>query len=291
MNLPSISFPMFGEGFIIDPINYIPIFGLKLYLYGFLIVAGFALAALYVYKRRDDLGLTRDTVLDLVIIAVPCGLIGARLYYVIFNFSDYFGQGDWLSVFRLREGGLAVYGGIIASGIAFYIFSRVKKIPFGKLVDASAFGLFIGQAVGRWGNFFNREAYGVETNVPWRMGLTWGGVTRYVHPTFLYESLWNILGLLVLHFFSKKRGRKYYGQYFLIYVAWYGFGRFFIEGLRADSLYLGSTDIRVSQLLAGLSCLAAIGMLIYYHKSGFSNIPDEDLEDLDTDIPNDARWL
>ena len=265
MDTAAISFPIFGEGFVLNPPSHVSIFGFRLYLYGLFVMAGFVFAALYLYKRRDTLELTKDNVLDLVIIAVPCGLVGARIYYMLFNFSSYFGSGNWHNIFRLREGGLAVYGGIIAAGIAFWVYSRVKKIPVGKLLDAAGFGLFVGQALGRWGNFFNREAYGVETALPWRMGLTTRTGTIYVHPTFLYECLWNVAGLILLHIFSKKRGRKYLGQYFLIYVAWYGLGRFFIEGIRIDSLYLGSTDIRVSQILAALSCAAAVVLLILNH--------------------------
>ena len=242
--------------------SYIPIFGFRIYLYGLLITAGFVLATLYLFKRRKVLKLKRDNILDMIILAVPCGIVGARLYYAIFNASYYFGPGNWLNIFKLREGGLAVYGGIIGGGIAFYIYSRVKKIHIGKLVDAASFGLFIGQAIGRWGNFFNREAFGVETQLPWRMGLKTYAGTIYVHPAFLYESMWNVIGFLLLHFYSKKRRRKYYGQYFFFYVAWYGLGRFFIEGIRSDSLYIPNTGIRVSQLLAIVTFVAAVAILI-----------------------------
>ena len=276
MNGTAISFPIFGEGFIIDPPSYFTLFGFEIYLYGLFITAGFALAAVYLLVRRDVIGLTKDNVLDLVIIAVPCGLIGARIYYMVFNFEHYFGPGNWHNIIMIREGGLAVYGGIILSGIGFFIYSRAKKVPAGKLLDAAGFGLFIGQAVGRFGNFFNREAFGVETSAPWRMGLIFdkntyiaslektfsAGIPYYFHPTFLYESLWNFAGLILMHIFSKKAGTKYPGQYFLFYVAWYGLGRFIIEGFRVDSLYLHGTDIRVSQLLAAISFLAAIAILI-----------------------------
>ena len=138
---------------------------------------------------------------------------------------------------------------------------RHKRLPPLALLDLASFGFLIGQCVGRWGNFMNREAYGAETDVFCRMGLTLNGQTIYVHPTFLYESLWNLLGFGLLHIFSKKCVRRFDGQYFLLYVAWYGLGRTWIEGLRTDSLYLGGTGIRVSQLLAGLSCLAAVTLL------------------------------
>ena len=281
MRSAEISFPIFGEGFVINIPSHISVFGFSLYLYGFFVTAGFILAGLYLLKRHKMLGLERDNVLDMIIIAVPCGLIGARIFYIIFEFESYFGSGNWRSIFMIREGGLAVYGGIILSGVAFVLYSRFKKIHIGKLLDAAGFGLFIGQAVGRWGNFFNREAFGVETDVPWRMGLnfqrttyiesldrTFTAGTHYFHPAFLYESLWNIAGLVMMHIFSVKFKTKYYGQYFLFYVAWYGLGRFIIEGLRVDSLYIHGTSIRVSQLLAAFSCIAAAAILIRNHKKG-----------------------
>ena len=272
-----ISFPILGDGFKIDIPGYFSIFGFRIYFYGLFITAGFILAALYLYKRRDVLKLTQDNVLDLVIMAVPCGLVGARLYYIIFNPTIYFGAGKWQNIFNIREGGLAVYGGVIGGAIAFYVYSRVKKVPVGRLWDAAGFGLFIGQAVGRWGNFFNREAFGVETNLPWRMRLTPLITDEYskpfgdVHPTFLYESLWNVIGLVLLHIFSKKVKTKYNGQYFILYVAWYGLGRFMIEGLRTDSLYIYGTGLRVSQVLAAVSCLGAVTILLRNYITGYTS--------------------
>jgi len=268
MQTAEISFPLFGEDFIINPPGSISIFGFDLYLYGFLIMLGFVLAGLYMYRRREAFNLTQENVLDLIILAVPCGIVGARIYYAIFNFSDYFGPGKWLNIFMLRQGGLAVYGGVIGGAIAFYIYSRRKKESVWKYCDAASFGLFIGQAVGRWGNFLNREAYGTVTDVPWRMGLKGNYGFTYVHPTFLYESLWNIVGFVIFHILSKKRPSKYYGQYFLYYIAWYGFGRYMIEGIRTDSLFVYGTDIRISQLLAAVSFSAAVILLIRNHLRG-----------------------
>ena len=270
MEYATISFPIFGDGFVLNLPRYFTVFGYNIYIYGLFVTAGFVLATLYLLKRSAQLGLTKDNILDLVIMAVPCGLVGARLYYILFNASYYFGPGKWQNIIMLREGGLAVYGGIIGSAIAFIIYSRVKKIKLSKLLDAAGFGLFIGQAVGRWGNFFNREAYGVETTMPWRMGLTTGAVTIYVHPTFLYESLWNIVGFILLHIFSKKCRKRYNGEYFLLYVAWYGLGRYMIEGLRTDSLFIPGTDIRVSQLLAAISFAVAVVLLIRNHFRGIA---------------------
>lgn len=251
---------MFGDGFVLDPPTHFTVFGLNIYYYAVIIAAGFLLAILHIYKRRREFGLTQDNILDMFIIAVPTGIVGARLYYVLFHPEGFFGPGKWLNIFDIRSGGLAIYGGVIAAVVGIVIYSRKKKIPAGVFFDVGALGLLIGQAVGRWGNFFNREAFGYETDLPWKMGLTSGAGTFYVHPTFLYESVWNLAGFIWIYIFSKKR-RKYDGQIFLLYVAWYGFGRFLIEGLRTDSLYLFSTDIRASQLVAALSFGAAVYLL------------------------------
>lgn len=285
METATISFPIFGEDFVINVPRFFTIFGYNIYVYGLFITAGFVFAALYLIRRSEALSLTKDNVLDLVIMAVPCGLIGARLYYIIFNASHYFGPGNWKNIIMLREGGLAVYGGVIGGAIAFLIYARKKKIPIGKLLDAASFGLFIGQAIGRWGNFFNRESYGVDTTVPWRMGLITNTEAIYVHPTFLYESLWNIVGFVLLHVFSKKRGRKYYGQYFLFYLAWYGLGRSMIEGLRIDSLLISGTDIRVSQLLAILSLALAVVILVRNRIRGATFAPEPEIINV---LPEDA---
>ena len=268
---------MFGEGFAINPPQAISVFGFNIYLYALIMAAGFLLGLLYLYKRHDSFGLTKDNVLDMVILAVPSGVIGSRLYFVLFNASSFFGPGrNWTDIFNLRLGGLAIYGGVIGAAIAYIIYSRVKKIPFLKLADAGSLGVLIGQITGRWGNFINREAFGVETTVPWRMGLASPGAAGYsviyVHPTFLYESLWNAAGLVLLHIFTKKRKTKYYGQVFFLYVAWYGLGRFVIEGLRTDSIFLGGTGIRVSQLLAALSFVVACALLIINHTRGVRTI-------------------
>ena len=276
MNSVEISFPLFGEGFSFNPPGYVNVFGFNLYLYSLFITLGFILAGLYLYKRRDVLDLTQDNVLDLIIMAVPCGIVGARIYFAVFNSSDYFGPGNWLNIFRVREGGLAVYGGVIGGAIAFYVYSRIKKIPVGKLFDAAGFGLFIGQAVGRWGNFFNREAFGTVTDLPWKMGLEGYASVVYVHPTFLYESLWNAAGLVLMHIFSKKNEAKYHGQYFLLYVAWYGFGRYMIESIRTDSLFVSGTDIRISQLLAALSFSTAAVLLLRNRLRGKSNMDNSE---------------
>jgi len=164
-------------------------------------------------------------------------------------------------VLYIWNGGLAIYGGVIGAVLGVVVLCRIKKLKISALLDLVLIGFLIGQCLGRWGNFFNREAFGAETESFLRMGLTdiRTGVTTYYHPTFLYESLWNAAGFVLLHFISKCR--KYDGQVALCYAAWYGLGRCIIEGLRMDSLWWG--PFRVSQLLAGISCLAAVGVLIY----------------------------
>jgi phosphatidylglycerol:prolipoprotein diacylglycerol transferase len=256
-----ISFPIFGDGFILNPPRYFVVFGRPIYWYALIIVTGFLLAVLYLLKRRRAFGLTQDNILDVFIVSVVSGVVGARLYYIIFNPENYFGPGKWLNIFKVWEGGLAIYGGIIAAAVCLFFYARAKKIPIGVFFDIGALGLLIGQAVGRWGNFMNREAFGAETDLPWRMGLAYSDRTLYVHPTFLYESLWNVIGFFLIHTFSKKY-RKYDGQVFLFYLAWYGFGRVVIEGLRTDSLYLFSSDIRVSQLVAALTFCTAVFILV-----------------------------
>ena len=255
-----ISFPLLGESFSFNPKTYFKVFGLSIHWYGVIILAGLILAVLYMIKRSPDFGLNEDKIYDLALYMVPLGIVGARLYYVVFNFSIY--KDNFWDAFKIWEGGLAIYGGIIFGVLGIYLFSRRNKIPFGNVLDISSLGVIIGQIIGRWGNFINREAFGTETNVPWRMGLTAPGYeTVYVHPTFLYESLWNLVGFIFLHIWSKKH-RRYDGQVFALYIAWYGLGRFFIEGLRTDSLYLFNTGIRVSQLLAAVLFICSLIYLL-----------------------------
>jgi len=264
MENAAITFPMFGSNFVFTASGTYTIFGLTLHWYGTIIAIGFLLAYLYADHRTRDFGMSSDSFLNALICAVPAAIISARLYYVIFNYSLY--KDNFWDVFKIWTGGIAVYGSIIGAVIGVLIYCHVKKTSVGAYFDVGAFGLLIGQAIGRWGNFMNREAYGSVTDIFCRMGLTdASGNTIYVHPTFLYESLWNVLGFILLHLFSKKCKRRYDGQIFAMYIAWYGFGRMFIEGLRSDSLYLFSTGIRVSQLLAAISVTAALIFLVVNH--------------------------
>ena len=258
-----ISFPMFGD-FHMNPPSSFELFGRTFYLYGAIVALGFLLGILYcAHKSERFIGIPSDTLYDFVLWLLPTAILGARAYYVIFQWDQY--KSDPLSIFKLWEGGLAIYGGILAGLVLVILWCRRRRIPFGALGDLSVYGLLIGQSIGRWGNFLNREAFGAETDIFCRMGLTNPGeATIYVHPTFLYESLWNFIGFLFMHFWFKRHKRRFDGHAMLLYVAWYGIGRMLIEGLRTDSLYLGGTGIRVSQLLAGCSALLAIVLLVIF---------------------------
>lgn len=259
MTNAAISFPILGEDFSINFPATFSVLGITIHWYGVIIAVGFALAVLYGMVRAKKFGLTQDNIIDLLIFAVPLAIIGARAYYVIFRWDEY--KDNIIDVVKTWHGGLAIYGGIIGAVIGAVIFSKVKKVRFSVVADIGGLGLLIGQAIGRWGNFVNREAYGVKTAVAWRMGLTNEYGTFYYHPCFLYESLWNVIGFIILHFYSKKR--KFDGELFLLYIAWYGLGRVFIESLRTDSLYIPGTNLRVSQLVALISVIFGIGIALY----------------------------
>lgn len=254
-----ISFP--GLGLTMNPSRIAFSIGSKpIYWYGIIIAAGFLLAVWYAMKRANQFGLTQDNIIDMLICAVPLAIIGARAYYCLFSWDLY--KDDPIRILYIWEGGLAIYGGVIGAVIGLVLYTKVKRVKTSAMLDIGGLGLLIGQSIGRWGNFMNREAFGSVTNSVLRMGLTdAAGNTVYVHPTFLYESLWNALGFLLLHFYSKRR--KFDGQIFLMYLGWYGLGRMFIEGLRTDSLYVGSTNLRVSQLLAGACFLLVVIFLVY----------------------------
>ena len=254
----SISFPGLGIKSI-NPLRSFPLFGLEIHFYGVIIAVGLLLAVWYGLKRSKEFGLKEDDILDGVLWIVPLAIICARLYYCIFEWDSY--KDDPLSVLYIWNGGLAIYGGVIGAVLGVLLFAKLKKVSLPAVLDLVAVSFLIGQSIGRWGNFMNREAFGGAYTGFLRMGLynTYTGAWEYHHPTFLYESLWNAIGFVLLHIFSKKR--KYDGQVALCYVAWYGLGRAMIEGLRTDSLYWGS--FRVSQMLAAISCVIAVGILVW----------------------------
>ena len=252
-----ISFPSLG--LTLNPPRGLEIGSFSIYYYGIIIALGMVLAVFYATRRSKEFGIREDDLLDGVLWVTPFAIVCARAYYCIFTWESY--AENPLSVFNIREGGLAIYGGVLGAAVGVAVFCKVRNIRLTALLDLAALGFLIGQSIGRWGNFFNREAFGAETASFLRMGLMnrYTGQVTYYHPTFFYESVWNAAGFLLLHRFSKKR--QYDGQIALLYAAWYGLGRTFIEGLRTDSLYLG--PFRVSQLLAAISCVAALSVLVY----------------------------
>ena len=256
-NYTSISFPSFGIEF--NPPRLFEIGPLDVRLYALCICVGLVLAVVYGCRRSKQFGLKQDDILDGVLYVTPFAILCARLYYCAFSWEDY--AGNPLSILYIWEGGLAIYGGVLGAILGVAVLCKWKKIPVTTVLDIVALGFLIGQSCGRWGNFFNREAFGAPTDGFFRMGLfnSYTGGWEFYHPTFLYESLWNLTGFVLLHFLSKRR--RYDGQVALGYAAWYGLGRAFIEGLRMDSLYLGS--FRVSQLLAAVSFLLAAAVLVW----------------------------
>lgn len=256
----NISFPKLGNiSFDIDPVAF-ELGPLSIRWYGVIICLGFVLAGLYAYRRSRSFGVTPDDITDFLLCLIPSAIIGARLYYV-FSRWEYYGKHP-ADIIKVWEGGLAIYGGIILGVVAAVLFSRAKKVNFFDFGDMAVICLLIGQMIGRWGNFLNAEAFGGITSLPWGMSINGAAMC---HPTFLYESLWNLVGFVFLHFYS--RHRRFKGELILIYFGWYGLGRGWIEGLRTDSLYLGNTDIRVSQLLAVVSLVVCAALLIYLYIS------------------------
>ena len=266
-----IRFPgLFGDWAMTLPSKAIDV-GHGVYWYGILITLGLLLALAFCMRRRSWFGLKEDHILDVVLWGIPCGIIGARLYYVIF-YLDLYRNADgsirWKDTIAVWDGGLAIYGVVIAVVILMLILSKVKKFKFFAMMDLVVMGLFIGQIVGRWGNFMNREAFGTLTTLPWRMQLTTvTGQLIEVHPTFLYESLWNLIGLILM-VAVVARNRRFDGENTWFYFLWYGVGRFFIEGLRTDSLYLFGWElfgqpIRVSQAVSLVMVLVALFMLLW----------------------------
>ena len=252
----AISFPMLGDLTLDFPASF-TLFGHEFYLYGVVMAAVF-----YASKRAPQMGIKGDDIFGLVLWVLPIAIVGCRVYYVIAEWDRY--KDNLLDIFKIWEGGIAMYGGTIAGVLTVIVWSRAKKIPFAATLDAASSGLILGQVIGRWANFVNREAFGGETDIFCRMGLTTpDGTTYYVHPTFLYESLWNLVGFIIIdRWWLRKGHRKYDGQVFLFYVFWYGAGRSWIEGLRTDSLYIPGTNIRTSQLVAALSALTALVILL-----------------------------
>lgn len=274
----TIKFPKLGLEFAIDKVAF-TIFNIPIFWYGIIIAVGFSLAVVLGLRNSKNYGIKSDDVIDLIFWAAPAGIICARLYYVVFNWHEF--DGNLIKIINIRTGGLAIYGGLIGAVTAGYIFARVKKINFLSLIDLAAPYFVMAQAIGRWGNFVNQEAFGTNTSLPW--GMHSEEIERYlrtlgdstidplmpVHPTFLYESLWNF-GIFFFLVWYRKR-YKVRGELFSLYMLLYGVGRAWIEGLRTDSLYIGA--FRVSQLLA-IAFALVFAVLIFLRRR---NSPKEGL--------------
>ncbi len=257
-----ISFPGLGIGpFSIDPVAF-RVFGLTVRWYGLLICIGMVLAILYIISRTKYEKIKTDDFVDIAIFTIIFGVVGARIYYVLFKLDNYIVKGDFFASLKkmvaIWEGGIAIYGALIAGFLTILVMCRIKKLRLAAVLDAVAPGVMIGQIIGRWGNFVNMEAFGTETDLPWRMLLSSDNIAH--HPTFLYESLWNLIGFILIAVFYKKK--KFHGNVFLFYMTWYGFGRMFIEGLRTDSLYVFGTGIRISQVVGFVTFAVGLVLLI-----------------------------
>ena len=270
----TLSFPKLGIDIPVYSTAF-TVFGIEIKWYGIMIGLGLLLAVIYCFRKMKDAGIDSDKATDAVFGGFIGAIIGARLYYVFMMWDEY--KGDIKAILSVRDGGLAIYGGLIGALAVGLIMAKIKKVKLLPLLDLAGMGFLIGQTFGRWGNFFNHECFGSNTTLPWGMTspriaaalkanadsiLSSTGVTvdptMPVHPCFLYESLWCLIGFLILHFYYKHR--KFDGEIFAMYVFWYGLGRFFIEGLRTDSLMVG--HLRISQLVAALSVIAALIVLI-----------------------------
>ena len=258
---------LFGIEFNINPVAF-SLFGWwDVYWYGIIITLGVVTAFLYGMKNAKRFEMNPDHIFNSFIVVLPVSILAARAYYIIFDPNMTFA--DFFNIRGRGFSGLAIYGGVIGAAITIFIMQRIYKFNILSALDITSIGFLIGQGIGRWGNFVNQEAYGTFTGSDW-FGMTGGkiaaqmGSTDLVHPCFLYESLWCILGFVLLHFASKKRSYK--GQIALMYGAWYGFERTFIELLRTDSLMLGNSSIRVSSLLSALLCITCVVTLIVMHK-------------------------
>ncbi len=255
----TVSFPGLGIGsFTVDP-DAFSIGSLSVKWYAILICVGLLVAFVYCERKASYFGLKNDDFLDLVLIGVPCGLIGARVGYILMDLNSFDSFMDMISIWN---GGLSIYGGVIAALLAVGIACYVKKINVLGVFDVAAIGIMIGQIIGRWGNFFNIEVYGVQTNLPWRMGIGADAIAEYVHPLFLYESLWNLIGFVLILAFLDQR--KFKGEVFLWYTAWYGLGRAWMEALRDSEFQLTVLGFKINQMIAIIALVAAVGLWIYF---------------------------
>ncbi len=255
----TVSFPGLGIGsFTLDPEAF-RIGSISIKWYAIFICLGLLLAFIYCERKISFFDLTSDDFLDLVLVGVPAGLIGARLGYILMDLKSFDSFKEMLSIWN---GGLSIYGGVITAFIVVGIACYVKKISIFGVFDVAAIGILIGQIIGRWGNFFNIEVYGVQTNLPWRMGVGYDSIYEYVHPLFLYESLWNLIGFVLILAFLDQR--KFKGEVFLWYTGWYGLGRAWMEALRNSEFQLTVFGFKINQVLALIALIAAIAFWVYF---------------------------
>ena len=269
----TVTFPNLGLEFHLNNTAF-ELFGLEIRWYAVIIATGFLCALIFALTRCKEFGVDFDHMFDPVFWGVIAAVIGARAYFVIFHFDLY--QDNLWEIFNIRGGGLAIYGGIIGGLSVGALVCKIKKIPALPLVDMAAIGFLIGQGFGRWGNFMNVEAYGAATSPDFLFGMGSPKIANemvaitgsydpniLVHPCFLYESVWCLLGAIILLFYHKHR--KFDGELTLLYLLWYGAERAVVEGLRTDSLYIGETNIRVSQLLSAILVPVSLGLLIFFY--------------------------
>lgn len=277
----SIEFP--NMGIHLEKVGQsITVFGFEVAYYGIIIALGILAGILIAILEAKRTGQNPETYLDLAMYAVICSIIGARIYYVVFAWDTY--KDNWKSIFNIREGGLAIYGGVIAAIITVFVFGKIRKLSAPLLLDTAGLGLIAGQMIGRWGNFFNREAFGGYTDTLFAMKIPLDAVRTsdvteamrsyidvvdgisyiQVHPTFLYESLWCLMVLILMLLY--RRHKQFQGEVFLVYLAGYGAGRVWIEGLRTDQLLLPKVGWPVSQILAGVLVVVSVALIIYGRK-------------------------
>ena len=271
LRISNISFPGLGIGDFSVNSEAFSIFGVSIAWYAVIITFGMICAVAYATMQSKKIGVTFDDICDFALWAIPVGIVGARLYFVLTSLEKF---DSFAEVLNIRNGGLAIYGGIIGGAVTVFVVSKVKKIDFLALADCVAPGVLLAQGIGRWGNFMNGEAFGAETESIFRMGVqnivslyTFGTTEMvYVHPTFLYESLWNLLGVLLVYLYARYLHKKYDGELFIMIFGWYGLGRMFIEGLRMDSLYseIFGLEFRTSQVLAGAIFIVCLAFYIYF---------------------------
>ena len=255
----TVSFPGLGIGAFTLDSEAFSIGSISVKWYAVCICLGLILAYIYCEKKAPYFGLDSNNFLDLVLVGVPCGLVGARVGYILMDLNSFDSFGDMIAVWN---GGLSIYGGVIGAFVSLAIACKVKKISLAPVFDVAAIGIMIGQILGRWGNFFNIEVYGVQTNLPWRMGVGINAIREYVHPLFLYESLWNLIGFVIILAFLDQR--KFKGEVFLWYTCWYGLGRVWMEALRNSEFQLMFGSFKINQIIAVVAIVASLALWVYF---------------------------